>query len=90
MLVQAEWQIWGSRTPHAGGGDKGHVGVGPELGEDALLAVAAAKLVADDRVAVVAHAHVHALQLCLLCPHCRHLMTIASHQPTLTPAGARY
>jgi len=45
----------GSVAPHAGGLGVGHVGVGPELAEDALLAVPRAELVADDRVSVDAH-----------------------------------
>ena len=41
-------------APHAGGLAVGHVHVGPQLAEHALLPGARAELVADDRVAVVA------------------------------------
>ncbi len=83
------------QAPHAGGFAEGHVGVRPLLRQHALLPVAAAELVADDGVAVVAHLDVDALQVGVLgahqgyLVHHRHLLTlqVTSLGPPCTPTA---
>lgn len=50
--MQVGWES--VRAPHACGGTEGHVHVGPQLRQHALLPVPAAELVADHRIAVQA------------------------------------